>query len=74
MRASPYDFTALGYLPVRIERPEGRAEYEALQREFAIFAAPLRERLIEVCEQIIENVSASGSRCDESASATFAAR
>ena len=30
MRASPYDFTALGYLPVRIERPEGRAEYEAL--------------------------------------------
>lgn len=74
MRASPYDFTALGYLPVRIERPEGRAEYEALQHEFAIFAAPLRERLIEVCEQIIENASPSGSRCDESASATFAAR
>ncbi|HEY5706666.1 MAG TPA: hypothetical protein VIS96_13945 [Terrimicrobiaceae bacterium] len=54
MRASPYDFTMLGYQPVPIERPEGRAEYEALQREFAICAAPLRERLIKVCDQVIE--------------------
>ena len=69
MRASPYDFTALGYLPVRIERPEGRAEYEALQREFAICAAPLRERLIEVCEQIIEKASVSHDRWGESAPA-----
>ena len=42
--ASPYDFTALGYFPVKIETPEGRAEYEAKQREFALYAAPLRER------------------------------
>ena len=69
MRASPYDFTALGYLPVRIETPEGRSEYEALQREFAICAAPLRERLIEVCEQIIEKASVSHNRCGESAPA-----
>ena len=30
MRASPYDFTSLGYMPVRIETPEGRAEYRSL--------------------------------------------
>ena len=49
-------------MPVRIETPEGRAEFEALQREFAICAAPLRERLVEVCEQIIEKASVSQYR------------
>jgi hypothetical protein len=56
MQASPYDFTALGYLPVTIETPEGRAEYESKQREFALCAAPLRDRLVTVCDQIIEKV------------------
>ena len=42
MRASPYDLTALGYSPICIETPEGRAEYESLQRDFARMAAPLR--------------------------------
>ena len=74
MRASPYDLTALGYLPVRVETPEGRAEYEALQREFAICAAPLRERLIDVCEQIIAKASVTHDRCGESAPANFSAR
>jgi hypothetical protein len=46
MRASPYDLDALGYPPVRIETPTGRAEYAAAQREFADRAAPLRERLL----------------------------
>jgi hypothetical protein len=45
MRASPYDLTELGYPPVRVETPEGRAEYAAAQREFAERAAPLRGRL-----------------------------
>ncbi len=58
MRASPYDLTALGYPPLRVEDPEGRAEYEALQREFARLASPLRDRLRTVCERIIERVSA----------------
>jgi hypothetical protein len=53
MRASPYDFSALGYGPIRIEIPEGRAEYESLQQQFARTAKPFRERLIAVCEQII---------------------
>ncbi|GAA1875403.1 3-methyladenine DNA glycosylase [Asanoa iriomotensis] len=46
MRASPYDLAALGYEPVRIETPAGRAEYAAAQRAFADRAAPLRARLI----------------------------
>lgn len=53
MRASPYDFTKLGCDPVCIETPEGRAEYEAQQREFAARAMPLRERLIAVCEALL---------------------
>ncbi|MFY1669050.1 3-methyladenine DNA glycosylase [Plantactinospora sp. WMMB334] len=46
MRASPYDLTALGHPPVRVETPEGRAEYAAAQRGFAERAAPLRARLL----------------------------
>ncbi|MEO3744638.1 3-methyladenine DNA glycosylase [Plantactinospora sp. B5E13] len=46
MRASPYDLADLGYPPVRIETPEGRAEYAAAQRGFAERAALLRTRLL----------------------------
>jgi hypothetical protein len=55
MRASPYDLTALGYSPICIETPEGRAEYESLQRDFARIAAPLRQRLQALCKTIIES-------------------
>ncbi|MGW0217974.1 3-methyladenine DNA glycosylase, partial [Micromonospora chokoriensis] len=47
MRASPYDLAALGYPPVRVETPEGRAEYAAAQRAFADRAAVLRDRLLK---------------------------
>ncbi len=53
MQASPYDFAALGIEPVRIETPEGRGAYEAAQRDFAGRAAPLRRRLITLCEEIL---------------------
>ncbi|OZV77671.1 3-methyladenine DNA glycosylase [Micromonospora echinospora] len=46
MRASPYDLAALGYPPVRVETPEGRAEYVAAQRGFAERATVLRARLL----------------------------
>ncbi len=46
MRAAPYDLAAWGFEPIRIETPEGKQEYAALQRGFADRAAPLRERLI----------------------------
>jgi hypothetical protein len=48
MRASPYDLTDLGYSPVRIETPAGRAEYARAQAGFALRAAPLRARLAEL--------------------------
>jgi len=53
MRASPYDFTDLGYEPVRIETVEGKTEYVAAQRSFAERAAPLRQRLIEECDRLL---------------------
>jgi hypothetical protein len=57
MRASPYDFAALGYSPICVERPEGRAEYEALQRKFSRLASPLRSRLLMVCERVLDEAS-----------------
>lgn len=46
MRASPYDLSALGYRPVRIETPDGKREYAAAQRSFADRAGVLRSRLL----------------------------
>lgn len=54
MRASPYDFTGLGLKAVKIETAEGRLDYEGAQRAFSLQAAPLRLRLIELCEAILE--------------------
>lgn len=53
MRASPYDLTELGYSPVKIETPQGRAEYARAQAEFTRRAAPLRDRLISHCRQLL---------------------
>jgi hypothetical protein len=53
MRASPYDLADLGYDPVRVETPEGRAAYAAAQKDFAERARPLRARLIEQCEALL---------------------
>ena len=54
MRASPYDFSELGYEPIRIETPEGKAEYVAAQRRFAERGAPLRDRLISWCDRLLD--------------------
>jgi hypothetical protein len=53
MRASPYDLAALGYRPVRIETPAGRAEYARAQAGLARRAEPLRGRLVELCEGLL---------------------
>lgn len=53
MRASPYDLAKLGYGPIRIETAEGRAEYEAHQRDFAARSQPLRARLLAVLERLL---------------------
>lgn len=46
MRASPYDFSSVGLIPICIETPPGRAEYELAQRLLAKKAEPLRARLL----------------------------
>jgi hypothetical protein len=53
MRASPYDLSALGYSPVRVETPEGKQQYVAAQRTFAERGRPLRSRLIAEVERLL---------------------
>jgi len=48
MEASPYDLADHGYAPVRIETPEGKAEYVRRQRGFSARGQALRERLLAV--------------------------
>ena len=48
MQASPYDLSALGVEPLRIETPEGKAEYVARQRDFSERSNALRRRLLTV--------------------------
>jgi hypothetical protein len=45
MEAAPYDLSALGYEPVRVETADGRAEYVRRQRLVAEAGAVLRTRL-----------------------------
>jgi hypothetical protein len=52
MRASPYDLRHLGYEPILIETPEGRAQYEKEQRQLAQKAQLLRQRLLESADFI----------------------
>jgi hypothetical protein len=53
MRASPYDLSGLGYEPVAIETPAGKAEYATAQRSFAARARPLRLRLVALCDDLL---------------------
>jgi hypothetical protein len=54
MRAAPYDLSGLGFEPVRIETAAGKAEYADAQRVFAARGAPLRARLVQECERLLE--------------------
>jgi hypothetical protein len=54
MQAAPYDLSSLGVEPIRIETPEGKQRYIEHQRDFAERAAPLRRRLVEVCDQVLD--------------------
>jgi hypothetical protein len=60
MRASPYDLSALGYDPVRIETPEGKQEYVEAQRGFAARGAPLRARLLAEVTRLGDVMPAGG--------------
>nr|WP_244198016.1 3-methyladenine DNA glycosylase [Nocardia neocaledoniensis] len=52
MRASPYDLRDLGYEPVRIETPPGRAEYVRAQAAISESAEVLRDRLRLACTEL----------------------
>ncbi len=54
MRASPYDLSALGYEPIRIETPEGKAAYVAAQRLFAERGSLLRGRLLAALDALVD--------------------
>jgi len=53
MRAAPYDLRALGYDPVPIETPEGKAAYVDAQQDFAQRAHLLRLRIIDSCDRLL---------------------
>jgi hypothetical protein len=53
MRASPYDLRGLGYVPIAVETPSGRDEYERHQRAFTARGEPLRVRLLALCERLL---------------------
>ena len=48
MRASPYELSGWGYEPVRIETPEGKAEYVREQRGFAERSNALRAEAVRL--------------------------
>lgn len=50
MRASPYDLRTIGFEPVAIETPAGKAAYVVAQREFADRAQVLRRRLLAILD------------------------
>lgn len=52
MRASPYDLQDWGYEPVRIEEPSGRAQYARSQLEFSRESQELRQRILDVLDQL----------------------
>ena len=52
MRASPYDLAEYGYEPIKIETPEGRTEYETMQREISRQSIPLRQQLIDLLAEL----------------------
>jgi hypothetical protein len=61
MRASPYDLSALGYEPIPIETAEGKAAYAEAQRCFAVRARTLRQRLLAVCEGLLQDPPTSAA-------------
>ncbi|MEV0892653.1 3-methyladenine DNA glycosylase [Promicromonospora sp. NPDC050262] len=53
MAASPYDVSEYGVAAVRIETPDGKAEYVRRQRDFARRSGALRQRLLQACDAVL---------------------
>jgi hypothetical protein len=54
MQASPYDLEEWGYPAIRIETPQGKAEYVEYQRAFAAEAQALRARVLDELQPLLE--------------------
>ena len=52
MEASPYDLSAWGFTPVKIETPQGRAEYVRRQQDLMEKGQSLRSRIISIVETV----------------------
>ena len=53
MRAAPYDLADLGFEPLLVETPAGKADYAAAQRAFVERGTPLRARLLDACADLL---------------------
>lgn len=65
MQASPYDVSQFGLEPIRVEMPEGRAEYARRQREVMEQASPLRDRLLASLRELQSLLNADNSQVKE---------
>ncbi len=54
MRASPYDLAEWGYPAIRIETPDGKADYVDRQRAFAAESQELRRRLLHELAPLLQ--------------------
>lgn len=54
MQAGPYDLSAMGFEPVRVETSDGRDEYQRRQREMSVRASVLRARLIDTVGALLK--------------------
>jgi hypothetical protein len=74
MRASPYDLRELGYPPIAVETPAGRAEYAAAQRDFAVRAQPLRAAVLHWYEAVLADADSVSSALSIGATTAGTAR
>lgn len=57
MRASPYDLASLGFTPIAIETAAGREAYVTHQQQLYAKAQPIRQRLLNIYQNMMEIVS-----------------
>ena len=53
MQVAPYELSALGVLPIRVETTKGRIEFATRQQEFSDRAQELRETMIKALNQAV---------------------
>lgn len=58
MQASPYGVSEYGLPPVKIETPEGKSEYAAMQRGFMERGNALRVRVLDAITRARESAAA----------------